>query len=396
MSNEVKAQFANDGNRSRKRVKYINGSGSSKTLYEGEPFCYIYDSTTNLTGWSRSADAESFTTDEGYHNEGKYMTVENPAADNLQWFAGVSAPGSWNGKTIANGGEEWIEVYVPNGAIVPVRANCEVTVGVTVLGLASATQALVPAGRPVALAMETNATLDTTAGLVLAKLDPDMFIYQVGASAAMAFDDDDATSTIVANTIQLTEAQTAGTFASLLLHTTQTGNTSATAHTFGLLDYLALTGTLDQAGYHRTLLAQMDISATVTSGGVHMYPIMAQLTGAAPTLTTVGHIAGISVDLSLGVNPTTGNYTGILIANNGANQTQVDSAITIYGNYGINNLFDFESCDGITANFISDGGTGGATKVITSGGDWKKIKINIGGSTYYLLAMVDPSEIDNT
>jgi hypothetical protein len=138
----------------------------------------------------------------------------------------------------------------------------------------------------------------------------------------------------------------------------------------------------------------MNLSGTLNSGGAHFYPLYAQLTG-TPTATEVGHIAVVGIDCNLGVNPTTGNYTGILIANNGANQTEVDSAITIYGNYGINHLFDFESCDGLTANFISNLGTG-ANKVIDSGaGSTYKVKVNYGGTDAYLILYTDPTEAAN-
>lgn len=174
MSNEVKVQFANDGSRSRKRVKYINSTGSDHVIYEGEPMCYVYDSTTNLTGWSRSANAESFTTDEGYQNEGKYLTVEDPSTSSLFWWAGVVASGGWCGKTVANGCSQMIEIYIPNGAIVPVRAKANCVVGVTPLGVGTGGQYMEPFtgdSNPLgcAIAMETT-NLSSTEGLVLAKI----------------------------------------------------------------------------------------------------------------------------------------------------------------------------------------------------------------------------------
>jgi len=396
----AQAQFGTNTNLIRKRVKWYNRESTAETIYEGQPVCYLYDTTTNILGYDKGTgghpecQTSPTTTAEGYQNEGKFLLVEKPYSDNLQWFAGVVAAGSWCGSSVDGTSYKWIEIYVPNGAIMPVRSEVSSTVGVTVLCLKSDQREFCATGRPVALAEET-VDRSSTNGLVLAKVSPDMFIYQVGTSAAMDFDDNDATSTHIQNNIYITESQTAGSFVPLYIHHTSDGNASAALHEYNVLSYLNLSGTYDQAGYNRNILAQLNLAGTLNSGGAHFYSVYAQLTG-TPTATEVGHIAAIGIDCNLGVNPTTGNYTGILIANNGANQTQVDSAITIYGNYGINHLFDWESCDGLTANFISNLGTG-ASKVITSGtaGTTYKIKCNYGGNDVYLVAYSDPTEASN-
>ncbi len=119
MSGETKVSFANDVNRARKRVYYEG----TDTIYEGYGLSYNYDTTTNTTGWSRSSAAESTTTIDGYCNEGKYLRVEKPTTTNAPMFAGIVAPGSWCGKA----GPMWLEVYVPNGAIVPVYTDKSIT-----------------------------------------------------------------------------------------------------------------------------------------------------------------------------------------------------------------------------------------------------------------------------
>jgi len=389
------------GNPRAHRIRVFFNETSTK-IYEGMPVCYAFDTTTNWFGGSvtrtPSADAgvvsASTTTAEGSQNEGKYILVESPDADNLHAFAGVVAPGSWCGVTTSSAKGRIIDIYIPNGAIVPVRADVACTVGKTILSVNNGDSACNTTGRPIAIAAET-VDRSSTAGLVLATLDPNRFIWQRGDAAALVVDDNEATSTIILNHVYLNNSQTAGSFVPFMIQSTHDGNTSATSHQYGILDYMSLEGTYDQAGYNRCLLAQLNLAGTLNSGGAHFYAIMAQLSG-TPTATEVGHLAALSVDLSVGVNPTTGNYTGIVIANNGANQTQVDSAITIYGNYGINHLFDWESCDGLTANFISNLGTG-ASKVITSGtaGTTYKIKCNYGGSDVYLIAYSDPTEAAN-
>ena len=113
--------------------------------------------------------------------------------DNIHAFAGVIAKGGWVGKT----GPQVVDIYVPNGAIVPVKTVLAATVvGRTILSVVSATQTLgnpttdAPdfenesdvdtAGqidsKPVAIAAETI----TSAGLVLARLDDRLFMHQGG------------------------------------------------------------------------------------------------------------------------------------------------------------------------------------------------------------------------
>ncbi len=182
MAPQAEAQFGFNVSRSVKRVKYINASGSTKTLKEGEPMCYNFDTTTNILGYDKvnstfgSDVKESATTAEGYQNEGKFLIVENPAEGNLNWLAGAVAPGNWCGQSVLNGGEKWIEVFEPNGQIVALRTNANCTVGTTVLGVGTGGQYFEAANNdddplPCALAEET-VDRSSTNGLVLAKLFP--------------------------------------------------------------------------------------------------------------------------------------------------------------------------------------------------------------------------------
>ena len=188
-------QFGTNVNACRKRVYYEGTSA----IAEGMPLCYNFDTTTNILGYDKGAGGDVTsqttpnTTAESYQNEGKFLRVENPALANLDWFAGVVAGTSEAGKT----GPRWLEIYIPNGAIVPVKTVLGATVvGRTVLSINSGTVTLgnpttdVPdfettsndltAGsidaRPVAVAMETI----SSAGLLLAKLCPDLFVHQGG------------------------------------------------------------------------------------------------------------------------------------------------------------------------------------------------------------------------
>ncbi len=151
----------------KKRVLY---EGTS-VVYQGMPVCYNYDTTNNIDGYDAGAGAAQTTTAEGNQNEGKYVRVEDPVTANFDWFAGVVAGTEHEGKT--GTGELWLEIYVPNGAIIPIRTDKNCTIG-DALGISDASQVLEAVtgdGDPLscALCMETVDRSNTT-GLVLAKL----------------------------------------------------------------------------------------------------------------------------------------------------------------------------------------------------------------------------------
>jgi hypothetical protein len=369
------SQFGTESQARRKRVYYEG----TDTIYEGMALCYNYDTTSNILGFDPEDEVVSSTTAEGYQNEGKFLRVEEPATANLAFFAGVVAGGSYAGLT----GPRWIDIYIPNGAIVPVRSELSTTVGVTAFHIQNGEYELGATGRPVAIAMETVNRSDTN-GICLAKLDPSMFVYLQGASAIAK------SASGSASLIHTTHAHVTGYSVGLTVNTTSTGAIAATGGANSVTGYLLMSGSLTATtGYTRAILAQLNLTGTIDGSNQHLTGLMAQVHG-SPTFTECSKVAGIMVDLSLGVTPTSGDYNGIMISNNGANQTEVDNAIEIYGNYGINRLFSFQSCDGITANFISNGGTGDTT--LTTGDDWKKIKIKIGSTDYYLIAMNNPAE----
>jgi len=186
--------FGTNINAQRKRVRWYNRESSAETIYEGQPVCYMFDTTTNILNYDKAAGGDQedqsspSTTAEGYQNEGKFMIVEKPETDNLLWLAGVVAGGSWCGKSIAATSYEWVDVFVPNGAIVPVRCDVDTTTGLTILAITADSQELgfiASNSRPVAIAEETETGLDGTAGITLAKLDPNMFLYNSASGTAL-------------------------------------------------------------------------------------------------------------------------------------------------------------------------------------------------------------------
>ena len=192
---------------STKKVQYTG----SDTLKVGYLVCYNFDTTTDMDGTTIS---------EGSQCNAKYLTVERPAAANLQWFAGtVLKLGSLDGEY-----GDWITIAEPNGAQVPVWTNQNCTVGRTLLALrveGSATtdyMAKAPVNasstypaRVIGIADETVDRSSTT-GLVLASIGGNFAGicqgYAVSYSTLMGAGS--TSGTHIANTIFVKSTQTGG------------------------------------------------------------------------------------------------------------------------------------------------------------------------------------------
>lgn len=238
--------FGTDIQAVRKRVHFYNRESSAITIYEGMPLCYIFDSTTNELGYDVIDAEETSTTDEGHQNEGKFLQAEIPNDDNLLHFAGVVASGGWRGKSVAATSWDWVDIYIANGAVVPVRCDVDTVTGKTILAIQhdqqelgyalSATQA-----RPVAIAMETETGLDTTAGITLAKLCPNEFIYQELTGTALIAATT-GTDDVVVNRIKVTSAQTGGRLTALDVQSASTAGADSNGYGASLYVQGDLTG----------------------------------------------------------------------------------------------------------------------------------------------------------
>jgi hypothetical protein len=211
----------------------------SDTLYTGYALCYNYDTTDNWAGvasidatTTASTITESGTTAEGSQNEGKLLRVEKPATANLQWFAGV-VTADYDGFT----GPGPVDIYVPNGAIVPVRSYVSSTVGKHALAIQNgqyyignpAAGTTNGAAKYVAVTVET-VNRSSTAGVCLARLCPDEFLYQSHGTTKLHFATA-GTVDVAANFINVASSQTTGGFTGLWVRseTTACGNAD-TAH----------------------------------------------------------------------------------------------------------------------------------------------------------------------
>jgi len=277
------------------------------------PVCYEFNATANVLGYSKSSEANGTTTAEGYQNEGKFLRVEDADSGNIQWFAGVVATNECAGKT----GPRWLDIYIPNGAIVPVRSVVVNTVGRTVLSVITATQSLGQPlsgtqARPVAIAEESAANL-TIVGTITGTFTVGESVSQATSAATgiVTAANTGATTFYVrvrsgtfSSTYTITGATSGATCASpssytataclclakldpsLFIYQDNTGDaliaaasgTSAlvvnrinvtSAQTDGRFTAFeiisAATGNFDSSGYAHTLYCQTDISAAITA-----------------------------------------------------------------------------------------------------------------------------------
>jgi len=277
--------FSQFGTNSVARKQHVYYEGTS-TIYEGMPVCYNYNTTTNILGYSKSSAAKGTTTTEGYQNEGKLLRVENPAADNLLWFAGVVATSDYAGKT----GPCWLDIYIPNGTIVPVRVDLNCTVGRTILALESASQALTDPlsatqGRPVAVAEETI-DRSSTAGLCLAKLDPNLFVYQDNTGDALLVGKaTTVTGDMVVNHIDVTSYNT-GRFSAFEIISRAAANFNGT-------------------GYGHTLYCETHLDAAITDNQIAGVAFWTNID------TAVSHTFAQYMGLEIGIYESSANLSSV-------------------------------------------------------------------------------------
>ena len=167
-----------------KRVMY-EGTG---TIRMGMPLCYNHDTTTNILGSNKADGTRGTTTADGYQNEGKVKRVEAASAANQRFFAGVVSDAKDLNQ--AGSGSSWVDIYVPNGAIVPVHTDKNVSNGdgaylepgeLTVINAATA------GGVQVGWFMETI-DRSSTAGLAFVKLmQPEMSAWAAATTLGKGY-----------------------------------------------------------------------------------------------------------------------------------------------------------------------------------------------------------------
>ena len=393
------------------------------TIYEGMPVCYNYDTTDNWLGVASidftstaSTITESGTTAEGSQNEGKFIRVERPVNGNLLHFAGVVAGADHEGET----GPKAIDIYVPNGAIVPVRCDVDTTSGTTILSIAEGEEELgLHTGnsttRAVGIAMETETALDGTAGITLCKLDPNLFMNTNLDGTALIMAAAGTSNYGALHTSNITSAQTGGYCTNMLLQTTITGDMTDAAGggACGLMCLATTTGTYDQDTgimYVRSVLGATYLTgSTYDNQDANITGGHFQVTGAC-TLTDLAVLSCVWADSQMDdtgqLSGSASNVNKCLTLFRGTNNghATLTSFISLYGNTaiqpgkgGVLYLLDLGTCyaaaDELNACVIN-GGDGGAEKGIATTSGWKKIRIRVEGTEYWLVAYSAPTEVD--
>ena len=285
-------------------------------VLEGMPVCYD-NSTTNWHGGSMTLGVvtESTTTAEGSQNEGKYIRVEIPNADNCSLFAGVVAKGS---PGIGKAGPSAIDIYVPNGAVVPVLTDQNCLIDQTILAINSGEEELgVPLrgdSRSVAIARET---IDrTTAGLVLAELCPDRFIHQEVGGTALSIDDSDTTADVVVNRIKVKSLQTGGQFTALHIQAESAAGASTINQRGLALKVEAIVSASVAQQIHGTTLA-----LEITGGTVGEYASACQIKlyeSGATISSMAGRLSVLNLCCQVAQTPPANNFGWIYMESHGA------------------------------------------------------------------------------
>jgi len=356
------------------RVHFID---TSTKIYEGMPVCYNFDTTTNWWGGSVSDGAVTAATTlaDGNQNPAKYMEVELPSANNIQWFAGVVKKGGWCGKTTSStsGVGQILDIYVPNGAIVPVRTDQNCLIGQTILAITTGQSELgVPLAtdsRPVAITEETKDR--GTAGLVLAKLDPNLFIYQDHAGTALSVDDADTGTNSIVNSINISSLQTSGwCIAFSVCQSTATVSNSS-------MIYLGLTNSGTGAGGFHVIQVRGEAEGTAIAGDVNGIYTQVNLAASSAT-TTAGTTTGIfsKVHVKTGAGTIAGKVVaGRFCLGLDANPTGNTSQLYFEHTGGSYVDYLFEALYAASIGGVS-------TSYITAS---HGIPVRIQGATYYLL-----------
>jgi len=189
------------------------------------------------------------------------------------------------------------------------------------------------------------------------------------------------TTNVFAVEIKADVKNTTGTYTGALQVTVReypTDDTSAvTVNGSDFTTYLH-SGDTKTAGYLSSIYAKVENQGILNGAAIIMTPIYSMI-GEAGVFTKVNHVCGLWLDSHLAQTITAGSFEFIYMTNNGA--TQMNSVMHITRSR-VTNLFKIDGSGSMVA---------AAENSAVHGTSTKKIKINIDGTTYYLLASTVPA-----
>jgi len=230
-----------------KRV-FFRPVDSTDVLKPGDSVCYNWDSVTDHK--ERTADPVHLGLTQDTYAEGeqeftgRLFIVEKPDLDNLQNYAGVVK--SLGPKAGADG--DMIEIFVPNGAMVPVNAGVYCYAGVTILAVQSGSYSLeTPVygteSATVAIAQET---IDrSTDGLVWARLLGVNYFENGSYNVPLRTGDGIASGTVKVFERDISTRQTGGRIQATSFRTRLKGSGSACPYGGALVGEVYVEGTND-------------------------------------------------------------------------------------------------------------------------------------------------------
>lgn len=273
---------------------------SGDTVRVGDLVCYNWDITgdhkerSSAPQSSHLGGSGATTYAEGNQSyTGRLFIVEKPATTNLHAFAGVVK--ALGPKLGADG--DMIEIWKPNGAVLPVMCDQYCTNGRTIVGLRNgAYEGSYPEGRPIGIARETIDRSETD-GLVWVKVDPGMFGWVDADDSALTIDDEASGSDVVISKMRVTSAQTTGSVAmfTLVLNTVNTDG--------GSMMYWEYGNTGTGAGGMKLINAYVEAAGTAIASdvvGIKMQVNLLAGAGTTSACTTMAIFAKVHVKASAG------------------------------------------------------------------------------------------------
>lgn len=385
---------------------YWRPSDSSDVAKVGQPVCYNSDlaadykeRTTNPVDAQAASNNSGTAYAEGAQTyDARIFVVERPSATNKYQFAGtVISLGD-----LAGADGDQLEIAVPNGAVVPVYADASCTLDETVLGISASDddyQVCTNDGDPlgVAIAMETI-DRSGTAGLCWARVVGTGLVGAWGGYLAptRGLTTGYAYGVNIDGTSVFTGGAASKSYAVQITGDREAGNVASGDSNDA---YLKISGSNYAENDSNFILRGINVAVSNRSGGTlgHVYggnvgislksgsndignAIALQVD--AQDLTAGDKDVFGGLDIALNREGTAGTEEfGLRIRTRGTINSEIDAAIRIdkdATDHGFTNLFTIEA-DAV--NYAA------CTGDVTVTSDDKVIPIDLGGTTYYLIAV---------
>jgi len=138
-------------------------------------------------------------------------------------------------------------------------------------------------------------------------------------------------------------------------------------------------------GYLAGLYAQLTVQGTMNGAGAVACAIEGYISNGG-TWTSINILSNLWLDTHLDRTPSAGSVYFIYCSNNGsASKCTYDAVIRVNGEKSTKALFELNNCvwDVVANGMVGSNNTGGGTLDFSN---WRTVKVNIDGTTHYLVA----------